>query len=89
MDRDTLHAKYVLILELSRSVFRFEIAQTVWKLQTPNAIAAIFIHNLIRPIRRIYVKTYGTVAPLSIFLYINENVRNRTRNPYLNANTVW
>jgi hypothetical protein len=59
--------KYVIILELSKSVFRFELAQTVWKLQAPNTIAAFFIHNLIRPIRRIYVITYGTVVPLSIF----------------------
>jgi hypothetical protein len=69
MDPDTLHTKYLLILKLSNFVFRFELAQTVWKLQAPNAIAAFFIHNLIRPIRRIYVKTYGTVVPLSSFLF--------------------
>jgi hypothetical protein len=40
MDPCTLHTKYVLILELPKSVFRFELAQTVWKLQAPNAIAA-------------------------------------------------
>jgi hypothetical protein len=57
--------KYVLTLELSKSVFKFERAQTLWKLQAPNAIAAFFIHNLI--IRRIYIKTYETVVPLSIF----------------------
>jgi hypothetical protein len=61
--------KYVLTLELSKSVFRFELAQTVQKLQAPNAIAASFNHNLI--IRRIYVKTYGTVVPLSILIYFN------------------
>jgi hypothetical protein len=42
MDQDTLHTKYVLHLELSKSVFRFELAQTVWKLQAPKAIAAFF-----------------------------------------------
>jgi hypothetical protein len=64
-----VHTNYVLIFELSKSVFRFELAQTVWKLQAPNAIAAYFIHNLIRPVRRIYVETYGTVVPLSIFIH--------------------
>jgi hypothetical protein len=35
--------KYELTLEISKSVFRFELAQTVYKLQAPNAIAAFSV----------------------------------------------
>jgi hypothetical protein len=40
MDLVILHMKYVLTLELSKSVFSFELAQTVQTLQAPNTIAA-------------------------------------------------